>query len=230
MSQEPKIENARDGGLINLELKNEAGVFSIKEAQNGHITVEVENTQGKKFTLNDLLPKDWRILSYISPGGSTELRVDYLLKEVVISPAEPHREGWKHLLSILHEIGHAVVYESDEAQKNLYLNKARLLEEIIVFPDDTELIKKVESAMSKIERDAWAWAIREFKKILEELNIDQKNIFESNTELREYINNFLMDYKGWGIKDIKNMQISEQERQELLEHISSLYTKTDKTK
>ena len=65
------------------------------------------------------------------------------------------------------------------------------------------------------------------EKILQELNIDQRIIFESNDKLREYVNIFLTDYKGWGIKDIKNMQISEQEREELLEYISKLYTTKD---
>ena len=224
---EPKPGGLPEEPLIDLELKNEAGVFRIKEAEDGKITIEIENAEGKKFVLNDLLPKDWRILSYITPRGSGELRVDYLLKEVIISEAEVLREGWRNMLSILHEIGHAIIYESGSAQKNLYLRKAQLLEEIIVFPNDPKLVKEVETIMSKIEKDAWAWAIREFKKILQELNIDQRIIFESNDKLREYVNIFLTDYKGWGIKDIKNMQISEQEREELLEYISKLYTTKD---
>ena len=63
-----------EDSFIDLELKNEAGVFRMKEAGDGKITVEVENTEGKKFILNDLLPEDWRILARASLGGAIQER------------------------------------------------------------------------------------------------------------------------------------------------------------
>jgi hypothetical protein len=129
------------------------------------------------------------------------------------------------LLSLLHEIGHAVIKEGTPQQRAIY----REFDTMAKFPD---MFKRNKTAMqrlniiqSRMERDAWAYAIRKLRNILEELNMNIKNIFSSRQELKDYVHEMLLSYKEWGRADIKNMSISEKEREELFEQIDKLYTK-----
>src|SRR3989338_725789 len=108
----PKEEPTGEIPLIDFKLESEWGRFFIREEEGGLITIEIHGKDGKKFVINSLLPKDWRILAYASLDGNTGTRVEHVLKELIISELEARNEGWQYLLSVLHEVGHAIIYES----------------------------------------------------------------------------------------------------------------------
>src|SRR3990167_7137682 len=109
MSKEEPIEKPP---LIDFKLESEWGRFFIREEEGGLITIEVHGKDGERFVINSLLPEGWRILAYASLEGNTGTRVEHTLKELIISESEARNEGWQYLLSVLHEVGHAIIYES----------------------------------------------------------------------------------------------------------------------
>lgn len=209
--------------LTDIELESEAGVFRIRENEEREVTVELENKEGKKFVLNDLLPEGWNIVSHYRTA------VDYPQKELLISRTEIEQEGWKYFLSLLHEMGHIFEFEnSDISDENNPIRKRELfwMQEGVgtITPEGKQEFERI---MSKSERDAWAYALREFRKIVEELGIDMEKTFGSSKSLRGYVHEFLLEYKESGEDSIKKLSIPEVEKEKLLEEISNLYTHKD---
>lgn len=213
-----KIED--EPKLIDFKLENDWGKLSIKEDKSGAIVIEIFNKDGEKFILNSLLSDDWKIKSY-----NQTTKADVFSKEIEINGYEIKHYGWEYLLGLLHEIGHGVIFESTAQQRKLYDEFEDLRNRHIQLKTDPKIMRRLNRIHSKIERDAWAYAIRQLKKILKKLDIDITKIFNSNAQIQEYIFEELMSYKEWGRKDIRNMEISEDEKRELLEKINSLYVK-----
>lgn len=221
MSIEKKIKKEMKGPeLVDLKLENEWGKFTVKEDESGSVTIEVFNKNGEKFVLNSLLPDEWKFVCY-----NRTTKADVYIKEIQINEHELKSNGWQSLLVMLHEIGHGVIFESDPQQQELYAEFENLRHHYNQFKNDPKTMQRFNSLHSKIERDAWAYAIRQLKKILEKLDIDITEIFRSNADIKEYVFEWLVSYKEWGKEDIRNMEISEDEKGELFEEINNLYVK-----
>lgn len=225
MSKEEPIEKPP---LIDFKLENEWGVFRIKEQKDGKVTVEIVNTEGSRVLLNDLLPQGWEF-----HFTDTETEYNTERKWIMINVInEARNEGWKYLLSILHEIGHVVIYESSEEERQKFKEREHLRFEIMehVGHKLKIAIHKLEKLQSKMERDAWAWAVRQFHRTSSELGIDPKWVFLSNEEMRKYFNAFLLSYKAGDKLGAEYANILDEDKQELLQEIDKLYTQADKNK
>ncbi|MEX0877966.1 MAG: hypothetical protein WDZ40_03885 [Candidatus Spechtbacterales bacterium] len=204
--------------LKDIELKNEAGVFRMKENEEGEVIVELENAEGKKFVLNELLPEGWKIVENNDFGTFAWASG----KEVWIDTEEARSEGWKYALSVLHEIGHVLAFNTQKEHLAHIVGKERLL--LSRDTSDAELFEKLQS---KDERDAWAYALKQIRKVTEELNIDIEEAFGGQGDIREYVHEFLLNYKEGGKEYIEKMNLTEEEREELLAQVDKLYTHKD---
>lgn len=213
----------------NLEFKNEAGIFRIRLTRQGSdylALFEIENNEGKKVVLNNLLPEEYRVFAcwrdeeFGSFHSFTYKRIDIEMNAV-------EQGGWKYLLSILHEIGHAVISQSSGEEHEKAKEREILGEQSMAFEGKKlkSIVGKSEKMQSENERNAWAYAIRQFKKILKEFKIDPKTIFASNAEIRNYFNERLLSRKEGGKEFVKGKPLSDEDRQELLEEIDKLYTR-----
>src|SRR3990167_10337492 len=108
---EPKPEGLSEEPLINMELKDEVGNIKIKETKEDDVIVEVENKEGRKLVLNHFLPEGYEIrVFYALPDEQLGHSHSYRSSRVYLELNQAKRDGWKlFLVSILHEIGHAVV-------------------------------------------------------------------------------------------------------------------------
>ena len=193
--------------------------FNIDIEYNYDRTAEVVlvNDNGGKFYINDLLPDspDYKIVA-------TEDDFMFQTKDdgqyVMYPPEAINRRSF--LLDVLHEIGHAH-QEADDGWKRKKLHQqqdfrydARLdLEmykkeqdkygENIVFADDETniLLDKLEIIQEEVERNAWAYALTEIRKI-EELGYDvlsgfgDENGKGKNKEIWSHIKYCLSTYEN----------------------------------
>lgn len=208
--------------LADIELENESGFFRMKENEEGEVTVELENKEGKKLVLNHILPESWKMVN-----AESTTKVDPVQKEIWINTNEASVWGWQYFLTILHEIGHAVISESNDEQKEAYGKFEDMCHKHSELKTNPELMDSFNVLHSAIERDAWAYAIRRFRELAENLNMDTTVIFSSSEDIKEHVHDWLFSYKEWGMGDIKNMNITEEEKEKLLKNISGLYTHRD---
>ena len=205
--------------LTDIEIENESGVFRMKENEEGEVFVELENTEGKKVVLNDLLPEGWKIKENNDSGTFAWVSG----KEVWIDIEEAKNEGWKYALSVLHEIGHTLSFNTQKEHLAHIAGKEYLL--LTRNVSDMELSEKLQS---KDERDAWAYALKQIRKVLEELNIDMEEAFGGQSDMREYVHKHLLTYKKEAEKGVESMRtVSEEEQEEFLAQINKLYTHKD---
>lgn len=203
--------------LTNIELESEAGFFRMKEDEEGNVVVELENKEGKKIVLNDLLPEGWKMVD-----SRSESRVDTEEKTVLLNSPMIKYDGWQYLLTILHELGHVEADQSDEGREmHEELASLRDSEELL---KDSEIMSHFNELHSKLERDAWAYALQEFRKILEGLDMNIGAVFSSREELKDYVHEWLLTYKDEGIEDITNMDADIKDREELTRKLLKLYT------
>jgi len=165
-------EQAKD-----YEFENESGIFHMRESEEGEVTIELENKEGDIFILNDLLPDGWKIADL-----RLHTATKYGEKEIWVNMHNIKHEGWKYLISILHEIGHASIFEEAEKteERNPSVVKEELLEKEFIGIISHEERKQLEKITSKNERDSWAYAIKNLRNILEDLNMSMEEGFGSN--------------------------------------------------
>lgn len=178
---------------ISCSFEHETGIFSIQENKDGFVVFTIENKNGTKINLGDLVPEGYKIignkqlatdLNYFGLLGTDTSIVDFHTKAIIVSENELKQHGWKYILVLLHEIGHAVrnKIHPEEHEK---INKSF----VPLTPDaDIEKVRKLEILISQDERSAWAFALQQVRKHSKDLNVDGR-IFGSIQELKDFVIN-----------------------------------------
>lgn len=174
------------------------GILDIRYDQEvDSVVLEIKGPTGRLKKINDLLPESVKMStrSLLRPDIGSSYDDDGTHKRVVISVESFEQEGWKYLLTILHEIGHAARANSSvKEEKDEYEELAKLQFERTLYPQPPELFEKFILLKSKDERKAWAFAIDAFRKLTQKLEIPREEIFTNLDELMAYINRYLNMY------------------------------------
>lgn len=220
---------------ISLQIEDEIGVFSVQENEKGIVVLEVTNEAGEKIILNDMLPKGWEVVgnkriledpNFFGLGNTETSLVMHKPDVIVVSESELKQMGWQYVLVFLHELGHVMRHEADpklKKEKDLAFNYS------IKHSDDPEAFKRAEKLIAEDERDAWAFAIREFKKLIKKLDLPKEKIFENTDALKAWIYKGSLGCKAEGAQ--KNMaerfNLTEEEKNRLVTEIFQMYTRKD---
>ena len=167
----------------------------------GHVRIRGE----KKIIFNaeELLPSGWKFVTpaYFEKSPEEETLDDYLFdtwstsydrKLILLGQMDSPKE----ILTLLHEIGHSI----NDSLEDLKIMK-QLLEEKKAVKNRKDLVYKTllgeEEAKisSKVERRAWAYAIKMLKKIAREADIDLDLFFANFNDLKRFINDSLATYR-----------------------------------
>lgn len=214
------------------ETNDEIGDFRVIENEDGIVHIEIANNAGDKILLNDLLPEGYEAIGNkrvmeddrFSGLENTDTSVaDLENKVVIVSEAEVKREGRRYMLLFLHELGHIMRHqerpELKEQRDSAYSDSARRSEDI-------EAFKRAETLIVQDERDAWAFAIREYRKLIDRLGLPKEKIFENADELKKWM------YQGYlgatadyiSRNQVERFAISEEEKERLSTDIFKMYT------
>lgn len=130
--------------------------------------------------------------------------------------------GWKYILVLLHEIGHAIYDAEDPESAERYQDVCK---EYHQNKTKETLLNKLQ-VISQHERKAWAITIREFRKLLRKFNIPQAEVFSDKDEFMSYIREISANYgMDAGLESLDNLKedIPKEEKEELAEEIYNLY-------
>lgn len=233
-SREQSFENKKIEPINHSLKNNEGATFSLLENEEGIVRIVLERKDGGIFDFNKFLPEGYRITGNIErekrnkKTDSVEMEGTYAdipNKEVVVSEKDMREEGWRYILILLHEIGHTVRAEEKPEEVN------ELLELYSSQPEsfqNEESLERVHKLTSADERDAWAFAIKNFRQVVAQLDLPQWFLFADREELMEYVKQHLYTYKEAAERDVKFIKISDQEKEKLSEEISKLYVKENK--
>ncbi len=204
---------------INFAIEADFGKFLIKKNDAGAVTVVVRNGEGKEFCINSVLPEGYKINGYLE--GPTRADTQPGVKEIWLSQIKAEKEGWRYLLVILHEIGHAVYAEQkpEENEEKLRLHLEQSLD------DDESTLRRIAVLRSKDERTAWAFAIWQARKLCRELHLPLNKIFPTREDLKEFIARRLRTYKQAELVWIKYSDLPEDKKQKLIDEISKLFVR-----
>ncbi len=110
----------------------------------------------------------------------------------------------KDILSLLHEIGHMENNTPEDTEDRRRLLVGSPDDDFSVLPRAVSSEKKLAKLHSKIEREAWAWAIFAIRKAERDTGIKLSEIFPKFSDLKKYINDCLGGYRRsheWIIKE-----------------------------
>lgn len=193
---------------------------------------------GQTIKLNDLLPFGYKIVGglklkeklrkesveydceVVSEQGDTAADTKPEIREVALSGIEARERGWKYLLLVLHEIGHAVYAELKPGEN---AEKLQLYENQPTAWIDPELFRKITVLTSRDEREAWAFALKNFRKIVKKLGLPGEKIFPSHEEIKKFVKRHLGSYKQEGF--IEDFDVPGEQKQELREEMRKLFVK-----
>jgi len=145
---------------------------------------------------------------------------------LVVSESEVKNEGRRYFLTFLHELGHIKRHEANPLFKkerdSEYTQWTR-------HPKDVEAFKRAEALIAQDERDAWAFAIREYRKIIGELGIPKERIFKSANELMEFVRQTSLGLKANEIRKhvVGQFSISEEGKKRLAAEIFRMYSREE---
>lgn len=100
-------------------------------------------------------------------------------------------------MSLLHEIGHARNDDNTFPIKRFLSNQ---IEDAVEQknPDVEIVMTEAEAIITSIsERNAWAYAVRTFRKIFIDNGIDIREVFPDKASLRNYYDKWLETYSYW---------------------------------
>ncbi|GEM_PF-4394203 len=222
-------EKSENNGF-KFELKDEIGVFRVVEGDN-QLSINLENSSGQQFKVNSLLLPGYEFVSkeILQRQGEEvdedrETYVRHGKKQVVIDTVELRKEEWQYLLSILHEIGHlARQKEKSKDVKRL----DQLTEKQPAIWQDPELFAEMLKLQSEDERDSWAFAIRQLRKMAREFNPELKKVFPDLKSFRDYVDGNLVSGYKKPYREIINSGLTGEYRKELLDALEDLYTRGD---
>lgn len=102
----------------------------------------------------------------------------------------------KDLLNLLHETGHAWTETPESSVTRRHLDKeVEIAKEGKNTEQEVALMRETAKFLSASERDAWAWALKTYRKIEKETKTDFSEIFPSFEEIKTYINRLLLSYR-----------------------------------
>jgi hypothetical protein len=215
-SFEPRREY-REGILpLKFEYKFDDGKKLIAEEKKGIAKIVLKKDNKVIFNLSDLLPKDYK---FVTPAFARNTKDEYLkqqCEEGSIWATDADKKSvligdWRDprdIITLLHEIGHA----------NQKTERIKVLEKMLEMPANTGLgiedyfvnatkarmktIRKAVSENSKLEREAWAYALNKFREIQKEKDIDLKSLFPNLVSLKTFIypclKSYRVHYEMWG--------------------------------
>lgn len=173
-------------------------VIKVHTSKDGVITMFVETKNTGVFNLNDFLPKGYIMVTkkyieelwknkphYLSSLGNSNFACIPEDKLILVNKiTDP-----KHLLAILHEIGHAID-DSNKFEFKLVLENTLKQDELAEkFPKFSNKIS------SKQERSANANALKLYRKIKQKFGVNLLEPFSSFKEVQEFIYTFLAHYR-----------------------------------
>lgn len=209
-------QEAKDGRLLfqfkdligHFEIRRKKGNASIKDS---HDIVKFKTEQGDLVVINDILPKGSHIY-FDQKNEWKRTRYEIDTKAVIIHEGEIRAEGSRFMFAMLHEIGHA----ERATKKQQDIEERFSLIEKLKYERTPELLSRYEILTSQDERDAWAFAIKELKRLkLAEI------LFSNSGDLKEYVRARLRSYKKSAEQRAREMP--DDVREKLLEEISRLY-------
>lgn len=234
---EPKItektlERQEKYKPISYSFESEIGTFNILEDDKGIVAFEVENKEGRKVRLNDLLPEGYEIIGnkmlwedkeYYGLYGTDCSMVDRRNKKIIVSEAELRKTGWRYLLVLFHEMGHI-------ARAEQYPEELEEIDSLYNSPyrKDPKLLRRIDELTGRDERDAWAFAMRQFRKLTKDLGLPRKYFFENVSAFKNFVNEYLRLKIKSSQPLIEEFNISEEEKAKLLDEIAGFYLKTAK--
>lgn len=218
----PNKENKGEESKLIHRFEDSTGTIEIWQKVIGNSTndiVRLKSKSGDWKELNHLLPEGSHIyFDYTGTRGGYS-RYEPSTKEVIINYYELESEGWQYLVTILHEIGHAVhASENTEEVEEMLSIKKKLKSK-----ENAVLFARLEFLGSRGERAAWTFALKQLRAILDTTQLPEKHFFSSKTGLREFIQNKLRTYKESAMW--RASQMPENVRETLLENLSRLYFK-----
>lgn len=232
-----RVRGAEKEAPFRFEMKDEIGALrAVAGEEGGEFSITLENTNGEIFEMDSLLPSEYSFVNrekkqQEDPNDDRSEYVDYERREIAIRPSALKKEKWKYLLTILHEVGHARRREeAEEEGKELDLLGERLPN--ILGEGSSEQLSRFMTLQSKDERDAWAYAIRQFRNLRENFNLKLARVFPDLASLKAYVEECLREgYKRKYHGIIRETYTDEPERKvktELLDVLSGLFVKDTK--
>jgi len=201
--------------------RNEKCNFSllICNLQSGNVEIIMQAKDGKELMLTDFLPDGYTL----KPGEEFICRTSS--KEIIFDKNRLESRGF--LLSLAHEIGHAYMNRQHATSdvikfsvqvlfewiKNLRIKYKKTVENgfiqkkiVLTAKDIDELIpdwfrEKNKNFQISDERDAWAFAIKNLKK-LQENGYDTFNGFANEHEVIQYVEYMLLSYEITDSKEL----------------------------
>ena len=104
---------------VSYQIESDFGSFEVQESDDGVIRMEFTDREGEIIDLADLLPSSYKFVGesvdYYKYLGDLGDRSAMLSEDQVIyvSSIDLNKYGWQYLLTLFHEIGHAIQFDND---------------------------------------------------------------------------------------------------------------------
>ena len=212
--------------LLSYRCDENFGSFFVEEDKNGQLNLEVQMKGGTKIDLKKYVPAGYRVIGnkilwedprYMGLYNTDTSICDQDTKTIVISERELRKDGWKFILVLFHEFGHA-------ARDEQHPEKRKERDSIRDWTENPHSYKCVEQFVSEDERDAWAFSIRTFRVFVKESGLSIKDLFPNAAALRDFVRKESLEIKAIdAIHSIDRFEISPEEKEKLWEEIIEMY-------
>lgn len=224
---------------IHARIEDDLGTFALEEQDDGTLAVTVSFANEKEYDLAELLPEGWSFVGNKELYGNTEKHgigypyplddsfADTEAKSIALAETIFKQEGWRFLLIALHEVGHARM-NAEDPEKYEAMNRA-LNDKFRGTPDEKfDKTYEYQSLVAQDERDAWAYALREFRRLCDDAGIDPKRILpDKETYLEVVYANSLLG-KAYTSAGTKLLELSDEEKQKYESDLVHMYTRWEK--
>lgn len=192
--EEPKIKYEKREPL-NFEAKEDFATFSVKEREDATLEAKIITKDGKELNFESLLPDGVRMLGLravlsddkyfgLGDGGSY---YDHPTRRIIFGEKDMTKFGWRSFFVLLHEIGHAVTHNTTSFPKDA----DKLYGDMRSVEHGSDEYKKLEIEEDELftqdERNAWAYALKQMRKLVEELELPQYAGFSDRKTLKNFI-------------------------------------------
>lgn len=215
----------------NFHTESLAGVLEIQEQQDGSVIVRVgEKEHVKELDLSPFLPEGSKLVGtkkvstdnrYMGMAGIDTSLCDDFTKSIILSETEMYQYGWKYMLVILHEIGHANRNTTDlQAKTNLQQAFRKVRAKTVTYAD----VREYEKRLAEDEQLAWEFALKTVKTFQEQGYFDVSKEFADPDSLKEFLEDFFLHKCLDAEQIVQQLDISETERDALIEEVYQFYT------
>ncbi len=188
----------------------------------GDVVTIKDERDPQQIELNDFLPEGNRFI--FVADSCRHSHYDYKNGFVTLSSKDLDFYGLSSLVIILHEVGHAVEYQ----KKPENIEKLAELDRIVLGTEDPAVFSEFYRLLSESERGAWAFAIKTLRSLVKELDIKMDDINLPLEEIKRIMERSLSSRKETA--EGFASRFPESEKEKLLEEISKLFTRKDKSK